>query len=253
MRLKTALTAFIGAVIALVAVAAYQRFMPAAGGPSRAELQSIIREYIIAHPEVLQEAMAEFEKRQAVAETEKARSAIKTHAQALFNSPRHVTVGNRNGDVTLVEFFDYNCGYCKQALADLNTLMTSDSKLRVVLKEFPVLGAGSIEAAQVGVAVRMQDPTGEKYLAFHSKLMTSRGQADKARAIAAAREVGVDIARLEADLNSDEIKASLEESFKLAESLGLNGTPSYVVGNDVVIGAAGLNALREKIKIARGG
>jgi protein-disulfide isomerase len=253
MKLKTALTAFISAVIALVAVAAYQRFMPSAAGPSRAELQSIIREYIVTHPEVLQEAMAEFEKRQAMAETEKARGAIKTHAQALFNSPRHVIVGNRNGDVTLVEFFDYNCGYCKQALADLNTLMTSDPKLRVVLKEFPVLGAGSLEAAQVGVAVRMQDPTGEKYLAFHSKLMSSRGQADKARAIAAAREVGVDVARLEADLNSDEIKASLEESFKLAESLGLNGTPSYVVGNDVVIGAAGLNALKEKIKIARGG
>src|SRR5262249_16899255 len=196
--------------------------------------------------------MAEFEKRQQVAETEKARSAVKENSQAIFNSPRQVTLGNRDGDVTLVEFFDYNCGYCKQALADLNSLMQTDNKLRVVLKEFPVLGPGSVEAAQVGVAVRMQDPTGEKYLAFHQKLLGSRGQADKGRALAAATDAGVDIARLEADLSSDEVKKSLEESFKLAEQLGLNGTPSYVVGPDVVVGAAGLKALQDKIKSARG-
>lgn len=253
MKLKTAMTAFVTAVIVLAAVAVYQRFMPQQGAMSRTEMQSIIREYIISHPEVLQEAMAEFEKRQQVAETEKAKSAIKDHSQAIFNSTRQVTVGNKSGDVTLVEFFDYNCGYCKQALADLNTLMKDDGKLRVVLKEFPVLGPGSIEAAQVGVAMRMQDPSGEKYLAFHQKMLGARGQADKARAMAAAQEAGADMARLEADLKSDEIKASLEESFKLAESLGINGTPSYVVGNDLVIGAAGLAALKEKIKQARGG
>src|SRR5262245_45300513 len=144
MRLTTALTALVSAVVAVVAVETYHRFTPSTGGPSRAELQSIIREYLVSHPAVLQEPMAEFEKRQSVAETEKARRAIKDHAQTLFSSPRQVTVGNREGDVTLVEFFDYNCGYCKQALSDLSTLMTNDSKLRVVLKEFPVLGQGSV-------------------------------------------------------------------------------------------------------------
>ena len=252
MKFKTALTAFLGAVIALVAVEAYHRFAPSAANSSRTELQSVIREYIISHPEVLQEAMAELERRQTASETEKARGAIKEHAQTLFNSPRQVTIGNRDGDVTLVEFFDYNCGYCKQALPDMNALMSGDGKLRIVLKEFPVLGPGSIEAAQVAVAVRMQDPTGEKYLAFHQKLLGSRGQADKARALAAARDADVDIARLEADLNSDEVKASIEENFKLAESLGINGTPSYVIGNELVAGAVGLNALKDKIKSARG-
>jgi protein-disulfide isomerase len=251
--LKTMFIAVISAIFAVVAVEAWQRFAPVSGGiQSQAEMQRIIRDYIVSHPEVLQEAMAEFEKRQQLAENEKARGAVKEHAQALFNSTRHVTVGNREGDVTLVEFFDYNCGYCKQALADLTTLMKGDAKLKVVLKEFPVLGPGSIEAAQVGVAVRMQDPSGEKYLAFHNKLMGTRGQADKARALAAAHEAGVDMGQLERDLGSDEVKASLEESFKLAESLGLNGTPSYVIGNDVVIGAVGLNALKDKIKQARG-
>lgn len=250
--LKTALVALVGGVVGAAALEGIHRYAPAKTGPS-AELQAMMRDYIVNHPEVLQEAMAEFEKRQQVAESEKARSAVKSNAETIFNSPRQVTVGDRQGDVTLVEFFDYNCGYCKQAHGDLTALMSSDKKLRVVLKEFPVLGPGSVEAAQVAVAVRMQDPTGEKYLAFHDKLLTSRGQADKAKAMAAANDVGVDMAKLTTDMASDEVKASLEESFKLAEQLGLNGTPSYVVGSDVVVGAVGLAALKDKVKAARCG
>ena len=195
--------------------------------------------------------MAELEKKQQVAEAEKARGAIKTHSDALFNSPRQVTLGNPQGDVTFVEFFDYNCGYCKRALNDMMELMGKDPKLKVVLKEFPVLGPASVEVAQVGVAVRMQDKTGKKYLEFHQKLLTGRGQVDKAKAIAAAKDVGLDMARLEKDLKSDEIGKTLEESMKLAEALGLNGTPSYVINNDVVIGAVGLAALSQKIQAAR--
>jgi protein-disulfide isomerase len=219
--------------------------------PQRTELQQIIREYLIKHPEVLQEAMAELEKRQQVAETEKAKAAVKTQAEKLFSSPRQVVIGNAQGDVTLVEFFDYNCGYCKRALSDLMNIMKDDPKLRVVLKEFPVLGPGSVEAAQVAVAVRMQDKSGKKYLDFHQKLLGGRGQADKARALAAAKDAGMDMTRLEKDIASDEVRASLDESFKLAESLGLNGTPSYVVGNDVVIGAVGLSTLKDKVAAAR--
>ena len=131
----------------------------------------------------------------------------------------------------------------------MTTLMTRTRKLKVVLKEFPVLGPGSVEAAQVAVAVRMQDKTGKKYLDFHQKLLSGRGQADKARALAAAKEVGLDMARIEKDMKSDEVTGTLEESMKLAEALGLNGTPSYVVGNDVVVGAVGLDALKQKINM----
>jgi protein-disulfide isomerase len=232
---------------ATLAPAHAQSFSP----PQRTEIEKIIRDYLLAHPEVLQEAMAELEKKQQAAESAKARSAIKSHAEALFNSPRQVTLGNPQGDVTFVEFFDYNCGYCKRALTDMVELMSKDPKLKVVLKEFPVLGPTSVEAAQVGVAVRMQDKTGKKYLEFHQKLLTGRGQVDKAKALAAAKEIGLDVARIEKDMKSDEVSKTLEESMKLAEALGLNGTPSYVIGNDVVIGAVGLAALSQKIQAAR--
>jgi len=215
------------------------------------ELGAIIRDYLVNHPEVLQEAMAELEKRQAVAEAEKNKAAVKTNAQALFDSSHQVVVGNPQGDVTLVEFFDYNCGYCKRALADMMELMKDDGKLRVVLKEFPVLGPGSVEAAQVAIAARMQDKSGKKYLDFHQRLLGGRGQADRAKALAAAKDAGFDMARLERDLTSPEVKATLDESMKLAEQLGLNGTPSYVVGSDVVVGAVGAAALKDKVKTAR--
>jgi protein-disulfide isomerase len=221
--------------------------------PQKSEIERVVHDYLIAHPDVLQEAMTELEKRQTVAEAEKHKAGVKEHAQALFSSPRQVNLGNPQGNVTFVEFFDYNCGYCKRAMADMLTLMKDDPKLKVVLKEFPVLGPGSVEAAQVAVAVRMQDPGGKKYLDFHQKLLGGRGQADKAHAMAAAKDAGLDIARIEKDLNSPEVKATLEENFKMAEALGLNGTPSYVIGDDVVVGAVGLPALQEKISNARCG
>ncbi len=219
----------------------------------RGEIETIIRGYLLAHPEVLEEAMAELNKRQAAAEAEKHEASVATNADAIFNSPRGVVLGNKDGDVTFVEFFDYNCGYCKRAMADMLELMKSDPKLKVVLKEFPVLSEGSVEAAKVAVAVRMQDPSGKKYLDFHQRLLGGRGPADKARAMAAAKEAGLDTARIEKDLASPEVRATIEENFKLAESMGMNGTPSYVIGKQVVIGAVGLDSLKEKIGVARCG
>ena len=217
----------------------------------RGEIERIVKDYLVAHPEVLQEAMSEFEKRQSAAELEKQVAGVKQHKEVLFNSAHQVTLGNPKGDVTMVEFFDYNCGYCKRALSDMLELMKDDGKLRVVLKEFPVLGPGSIEAAQVAVAARMQDKSGKKYLDFHQRLLGGRGQADRAHALAAAKDAGFDMTRIEKDSTSPEVKATIEENMKLAEQLGLNGTPSYVVGNEVVVGAVGLDALKQKVKTAR--
>ncbi|QWG11250.1 DsbA family protein [Bradyrhizobium sediminis] len=219
----------------------------------RKDIEVIVRNYLLAHPEVLEEAMTELSKRQSAAEAEKHQAGVTKNAEAIFNSPRDVTVGNKAGDVTMVEFFDYNCPYCKRAMTDMMELMKSDPKLKVVLKEFPVLGPSSVEAAQVGIAVHMQDASGKKYLDFHQKLLNGRGQIDKARAMAAAKEVGVDMARLEKDLASPEVRATLEQNFKLAEAMGMNGTPSYVIGKQVVIGAVGVENLKEKIGIARCG
>jgi len=217
----------------------------------RGDIERIVHDYLVAHPEVLQEAMTELERRQTAAEAEKHKAAVKAHANALFNSPDQVTLGNPNGNVTFVEFFDYNCGYCKRAMSDMLTLMKTDSKLKVVLKEFPVLGPGSVEAARVAVAVRMQAP--KKYLEFHTKLLGGRGHADGARALAVAKEVGLDMGRLEKDMKSPEVQKTLQHDFKLAEALGLNGTPSYVIGDNVIVGAIGLKGLQEKINTARCG
>jgi protein-disulfide isomerase len=219
----------------------------------RGEIENIIKNYLVSHPEVLEDAMAELNKRQAAAESEKHEASVTENSNAIFNSPRGVLLGNKDGDVTFVEFFDYNCGYCKRAMTDMLDLMKSDSKLKVVLKEFPVLGEGSVEAAQVAVAVRMQDSGGKKYLDFHQKLLGGRGPADKARALAAAKDAGLDVGRIEKDLASPEVKATIEENFKLAEAMGMNGTPSYVIGKQIVVGAIGLEGLKEKIGLARCG
>ncbi|MVT53798.1 thioredoxin domain-containing protein [Bradyrhizobium yuanmingense] len=242
---------------ALFALAMFGAAVPASADTfsdsQRTEIEKIIKNYLVSHPEVLEEAMAELSKRQAAAETQKHQASIAQNAEAIFNSPRQVVLGNRDGDVTFVEFFDYNCGYCKRAMDDMLTIMKGDPKLKVVLKEFPVLSQGSVEAAQVGVAVRMQDPSGKKYLDFHQKLLSGRGAADKARAMQAAKEAGLDTARIEKDIASPEVRATLEENFKLAEAMGMNGTPSYVIGKQIVIGAVGVESLKEKIGIARCG
>src|SRR5271165_185112 len=216
-------------------------------GDQRSEIERIVKEYLLSHPELLQDVMTELDKRQTAADTEKHRAAVKEHSATIFDSPRQVTLGNTQGDVTMVEFFDYNCAFCKRAMSDMLDLLKNDPKLRVVLKEFPVLGEGSVQAAQVAVAVRMQDKTGKKYLDFHTKLLGGRGPADKARALAAAKEAGFDMTRLDKDLQSDEVKQTLEENLKLAEGLGLNGTPSYVFPAEVVVGAVGLPALKGKV------
>jgi len=232
----------------------------AAAGPVRAqsfsdaqrgEIERIVKDYLVAHPEVLQEAMSEFEKRQNAAELEKQIAGVRQHKEVLFNSSHQVTLGNPKGDVTMVEFFDYNCGYCKRALADMLALIKNDPNLKIVLKEYPVLGPGSLEAAQVAVAARMQDKSGKKYLDFHQRLLGARGPADKTHALAAAKDAGFDMARLEKDLASDEVRETLKESMKVADAIGLNGTPSYIIGSDVVVGAQGYDVLKEKVDAAR--
>src|SRR5712691_5191122 len=210
------LARFVAAAAALMLFAAGPARADAAAEAERAEFERFIKDYLAQHPEAIQEALDLLESRKAAAKAEQQKAAIKANYAELFGSSRQVTLGNRKGDVTLVEFFDYNCGYCKRALADLLDLMKVDPKLKVVLKEFPILGPGSVEAARVAVAVRMQDAGGARYLEFHRKLLENRGQNDKARALAAAQEVGLDMARLERDMGSDEVAKSIDETTRLA-------------------------------------
>lgn len=215
----------------------------------RKEFEGVIREYLLKNPEVIQEAIGELQKRQEAAEAAQRKGAMAGLKPLIFDSPRGAIVGNPKGDVTLVEFFDYNCGYCKRALADLEELVKSDPKLKIILKEFPVLGPGSVEAAQVAVGVRIVAP--DKYYAFHDKLLGQRGQANKAKALEVAEDVGVDRAKLEKALADPEVRATLEESFKIADALGINGTPSYIAGDEVIVGAVGHDKLRDTIHSIR--
>ena len=223
----------------------------------RTEIVRVVREHFRSNPDVMQEILTELIKRRIPSSAANAPPApdkselIKSNAQALFNSPHQMTLGNRQGDATIVEFFDYNCGFCKRALSDKLALLKGDAKLKIVLKEHPILGPGSLEAAKVSIAVRMQDPSGEKYLEFHQKLLTGGVPANKANALAIADSVGLDVARLEKDMEGDEVTTTLDESRKLARALGINGTPAYVVGNKILNGAVGFATLSNAIKSVR--
>ena len=223
------------------------------------EVGEIAKGYFIKHPEAVGAILAELLKLRsshagAVAAAnarigEDRSAAIASNSAALFTSGHQVTLGNPAGDVTLVEFFDYSCGFCKRALADTLALLAGDPKLKIVLKEFPVLGPGSVEAARVAVAVRMQDPA--KYLAFHRQLLGSPGPASREKALETAKDLGLDMVRLERDMASEEVTQAITESATLARALGITGTPGYVIGNDVVLGAVGSTALKDKIAAAR--
>jgi protein-disulfide isomerase len=222
------------------------------------ELGEIVKGYFVKHPEAVGQILAELIKRHQNASpiaggksVPDRSAAIAANAAQLFSSSHQVTLGDPNGDITLVEFFDYNCAFCKRALADTLALVRSDPRLKVVLKEFPILGPGSTEAARIAIAVRMQDPDGRKYLAFHQELLGSPGPAGREKALAAAKDQDLDMARIEVDAASDEAGVTLSEDMKLASALGFAGTPSYVVGEDVVLGAVGLAGLKDRIEKAR--
>ena len=206
----------------------------------------IVKEYLIKNPEVLQEAIAELERRQQEAQKVAQASALSQSRDALLNSPGDYTAGNPSGDVTVVEFFDYNCGYCKRALTALQALMKADPKIRVVLKDFPVLGPESVEASRVALAAKKQ-LKGEKTFEYHMKLMETRGRINGERAIALAKEMGVDVARLQKDMEAPEVKTTLQENVSLGDKLGLSGTPAFVIGNEVISGAVGLEPMRRTV------
>jgi protein-disulfide isomerase len=220
-------------------------------------LGSIVKDYVIGHPDVFRDVLADSFNRQPATNTAPADAnakpavdpsvAVKSNAAALFGSAHQVTLGAQDGDVTMVEFFDYNCGFCKGALPAMLSLLKDDPKLKIVLKEWPILGPGSVDAAHVAVAVRMQDADGQKYLEFHRKLLGDPGPASKEKALDAASAVGLDMPRLQKDMDGDEVTATIDEDFALAHALGITGTPGYVIGKTVIAGAIGLDGLKGQI------
>lgn len=243
-------TLFAAASVLVFALpAAAQTEQPRFDAEATQEIESIVHRYLVEHPEVLLEALDSLEAKRATEQMASQQTAIEEHGAQLFASPEGTVLGNPQGDVTVVEFFDYNCGYCKQALADMDALIAADPQIRFVLKEIPVLGPPSLAASRVSLAVREMAP--ERYAEFHRKLLGSRGVADEAAAIGVAEDLGIEIAELRVAMASPAVAEALAESNDLAEGLAINGTPTYVVANSILAGAVGSEALAAGIANVR--
>lgn len=219
-------------------------------GGQKSEIEKIVHDYLLTNPEVVKDAINELDRRQKIAEADSRQKVMTQNSDKLFNSQYQAVIGNPSGDVTLVEFFDYNCGYCKQSLNNVAKLIETDPNLRVVLKDFPILGPGSLEVAQVASALREQFK-GQKFWEFHRKLLTTRGSIAKAQAMNAAKELGADMDRLEKDLKSPAIHAGLQEVEDLADQLHFTGTPSWVIGKEAIVGGVPVEELKSKIDNVR--
>jgi protein-disulfide isomerase len=215
----------------------------------RAAIEKIVHEYLLKNPEIIQEAAMELDRRHKEEERTAQRQAVETQRKVLLG-PRGITVGNPAGDTAIVEFFDYNCSYCKRALGDMRALIKADPKLKVVLRDFPVLGPESLEASRVALAARQQ-LQGERLLEYHVRLMETRGRVNGERALAVAKEMGLDTARIEKAMEGDEVRATLAENAELGDKLGLTGTPAFVIGNEVISGAVGLEPMRRAVASVR--
>jgi protein-disulfide isomerase len=207
-------------------------------------LNPLIEDYLLTNPRILQRVSAALDQEIKAAEAEQAREAIAAQQTEIYEDPDHIVLGNPNGDVTLVELFDYNCGYCRQALPDLATLLAEDPNLKVILKEFPILSQESIDAARIGILVGESDAD---YWAFHQKLFTGRGRVDGKMALAAAEDLGLNPVNLQLEMSTPRIDAILQKSYKLADALSVSGTPTYILGDEIIAGAVGIDALRTRI------
>jgi protein-disulfide isomerase len=209
-------------------------------------IRAVIKEYLLKNPEVIQEAMLELERRQKENDQQARLKITQDKTSPLFTAKHNVSFGNPNGDVTIIEFFDYNCGFCKRALGDLQKMVAEDKNVRVITKDFPVLGQGSMEAATVALAAKLQLAP-EKLWVFHQKLLTVRGNVGRQQALDSAKEAGADMARLTKDIDSPSVRLAIEENVQIADALGLTGTPSYVVGDEIVVGAVGFADLKTRV------
>jgi protein-disulfide isomerase len=202
-------------------------------GDQKKAIEKIVKDYLVANPEVLQEAMSVYEAKMEKAQAEKAKVALSENAKEIYRRVNAPVAGNVNGDITVTEFFDYNCGYCKKSLSDITKLIGEDKKVRVVFKEFPILSKGSEEAAKVALAARIQG----KYWEVHTALLEAKGQANEASAMKIAEKLGLDLVKLKADIEGAEVKAELASVKELATKMGINGTPHFLVGDKSIAGA----------------
>lgn len=196
-------------------------------------IEGIVKDYLIQNPEVFLEVQTALEKKMADQEVERTKSMVAEHAKEIYRAPNAPVAGNPDGDITVVEFFDYNCGYCKRGFGEVAKLVEQDKNVRVVFKEFPILTEGSEQAARVALASRIQG----KYWDVHRDLIQTKGAINEAVALKVAEKHGLDMVKLKADMASPEVKAELDRVKDLASKLGINGTPHFLVGDKAIGGA----------------
>lgn len=209
------------------------------------EFGSFIREYLLANPEIVEEMQQALEIKKEADSRVMAQTAITDNRDAIFNAPEDIVLGNPDGDVTVVEFYDYNCGFCKRAMNDMIALLDKDPNVRFVLKEFPILGPDSLAAHRVAMSFRALAP--EKYGDYHMKLLGADVRATESHAIEMAKDFGVDETALRAGMDDPAIDKSIRQTYELANALGISGTPSFVIGDEAVFGAVGEDVLLGKI------
>jgi protein-disulfide isomerase len=208
------------------------------------KLNPMIESYLMDNPSILQRVSDRLQEEVTAQRKEQTRTQLAALKTDIYDDPGHIVLGNPNGDVTLVEMFDYNCGYCRQALPDIATLLDEDPNLRIILKEFPILSQGSVEAARVAVQV---SEANVDYWTFHQTLFTSPGKVDKASALKAASDLGLNPITLEMGMNTPNVSSVIEKSYKIADELKITGTPTYIIGDEIIPGAVGIDQLRSRI------
>jgi protein-disulfide isomerase len=199
----------------------------------RKAIETIIKDYLLNNPEVMLEVNNVLEAKMDKIQSERMAVAVKENADDLFRPSTSPIAGNAKGDVTMIEFFDYNCGYCKKAFGDVAHMIDNDKQVKLVLKEFPILSKGSEEASRVALAAKLQG----KYWEFHRAMIENQGQANEASALRVAEKLGLDMTKLKKDMALPEVKKEIDDTRKLATKMGIQGTPHFIVGDRIIPGA----------------
>ncbi len=237
------------AALAMLALPAAESRAQTPADPDREAVERIVRDYLMANPEIVAEALQALRARQEAEEQARAEAAIAENREAIDRHPMSPVSGNAEGDVTVVEFFDYQCGYCKRALPTMVNLLKEDANVRVVWKEFPILGPVSLFAARASMAAERQG----KYHDFHMRLMGEPDKLSEDRVMEIAALARLDVARLGRDMADPAIQAYLDETRSLAQAIGIRGTPSFVIDGALVRGAVNSGRMQQLVAAARAG
>ncbi len=248
---RLARTAASGALTLGLATAANAFDLTEMSDAERQAFRDEVRSYLLENPEVLMEAIGILEQRQADAQVANDQAMIQTNAEALFNDGYSYVGGNPDGDVTVVEFLDYQCGYCKKAHPEVTQLIEGDGDIRYIVKEFPILGEASVLASRFAISVK-QVAGNEAYATIHDALMTFRGEISEESLRTLAGSEGLDVDSVMATMDSEEVTEVIAENHALARRMQINGTPGFVIGDQMLRGYVPLDGMQQVVAQLRG-